>query len=767
MQVRSARGLAVLAALWLAAAALFGLARAGDEAARASAARQRAAQTQFLRALRSLEALRDRHAQAEALLERLARGESSPAELAARQRERGSALEAALRSLRKARTFAAAEPRSEASRGLQQRAKRIRSGFAALEPHYDRLATLPPDSAEFAAGVRRLRRHEQVFAGSLDALIEATRFAGEEAARSQREGAGGHGPPALGIAAGLCALLASIGSLRWAWRRRPVARRIAAGILRDALEPASLPGLWSQRCARIAALGVGLWIAHHAWLRRRWLYAIGTDSWVHLAYIRRSIGEGLFPSDPFYAGFPTGPFYSLMHPLYAGICELTGIRAHECWPASSGILAALAIAFTYLWVRELARDERIAALSAAAVLIAGDSSRWWTMPTPFSIALIPSALALYCFARSLRDGRRSLAIAAGLLVGAAFDFHPLRGGIGALWLAALALAARRGLASLLWAGVAAALVSAPWALNFIARWLERGEPVAGFFTTFPEVAVWDPGIIAWRTMSLAFLGSLLTRPLWWLVAVGALRSAVRVRSGSASLAERYALVSALVGAVLLLTPAYELLLRVGGVWCVRLVQTLHLPLLIGVGGAACFDGLRRFGVAGFALACALLGASAVSLGPGLRAQAAMLDYFSSVDVGPGGPLGDWDVEAKLARSGPRPRVVLADAVVSYALPYYLGSHVVVIPVEHRSPYIDDRERVADVERFFDPATPDAELRAILARYGVDVVVADLRAVRSDPANQRLDARLRASPDFEATGCCGEFAFHRYRGAAAP
>jgi len=127
-----------------------------------------------------------------------------------------------------------------------------------------------------------------------------------------------------------------------------------------------------------------------------------------------------------------------------------------------------------------------------------------------------------------------------------------------------------------------------------------------------------------------------------------------------------------------------------------------------------------------------------------------------------GPTGGWDLKDRLANTGALPQVVLSDPDTSYLLPYLIGSYVVTMPASHGSPYIDHVGPETEVREFFLPHEPQKRLYEILERYGADAVaLAPGSTWPSKGESAALIRRLRHTPGFVYSGCCGTVEFFRY------
>ena len=518
-------------------------------------------------------------------------------------------------------------------------------------------------------------------------------------------------------------------------------------------------------------------MAGYAWVGYRWRFMLLNplrDTWVHLAYIRRTMEGGCFPGDAFYAGLPTPPYYSLEHMVLAGVSTLTGAPPHVIWLTLPPLIAIVIVGAAYVWLRALTGDARIAVAGAAAELfVQAPDPAWLVLPYPRAVSLPLLALALFCYLRGRQRNRLDFLVLAGLALGVCAGTHLYVGAfclLGLLFLElALAPAIARRSPWLLVTVVTGLLVSAPWVLNALHSWRLRQTLVPQTFDATGEVWRVSAGPLTFSMFRPTAIVDALPPSLWPLAVVGLACCAWRSCRRRATLADRYALLATAGTLMLLLTPIFGVLASVAGVWTRRMIRVVPFPLLVGLAATGTADLIRSctrpYWRRSLAIAVVLLGLWVArepirNLRTPLPTWARGANAFTT-----GGPLGNWQFAAQVAASGPLPRVVLSDTWTSYLLPYYLGCSVVAIPDGHGSPYVDHSARAQAVARVYDPHTPLSEIRAILDRYGVDMLAVSRQTLwepQRTAQGRALVERLRHEQDFVDTGCCGSLTLLRYQ-----
>jgi hypothetical protein len=526
---------------------------------------------------------------------------------------------------------------------------------------------------------------------------------------------------------------------------------------------------------RLLLLGAMMGFAWLAYRHRFALFFQWSDTWVHLAFIRRTIEHGWFPGDAFYEAMPTPPYYSLEHVILAAASWSFGVAPHELWLLLPPLVGVMTMFACYLWLRALTGDARIAAIGASVeLLVQAPDPTWTVMPYPRAVALAPLFSALFLYRRARQRSRLWFAVAAGLAAGLSLGIHLFVGGFCLLGLIFLEVASNgRGWKphGLLFVALGIALVVAsPWIVNVLNRWQERELLVPQLFDVAGEVWTYALAGVTLTSYQPRLVLSVLPWPLWPLLLLGLAASTLRYCRGGETTADRYGVWATAFTLVILLTPLYGVVASVLGVWAARMSQVIPTSLLIaqGVGQLATWaaHSSRFHPVARRVVAAAAVGAL-------LYFTLAIVWYrsrtYASAEVFLSlGPFGRWDLEEVLKRNGVVPRVVLSDPLTSYMLPYYLGCHVVVIPAGHGSAYVDHGRRERAVARVFSNRTGMRDIHEILGHYRVDAVAIS----RHQPwpqagRSEALLKRLRKNPAFQESGCCGEPALLRYLGPRAP
>lgn len=525
----------------------------------------------------------------------------------------------------------------------------------------------------------------------------------------------------------------------------------------------------------------------YAWATRHFLTVLlvpWSDTWVHLALIRQALEHGWFAGDPFYAGSPTPPFYSLSHLLFASVCALTGRPPHEVLIAAPPLLAIVTLAATFAWLRALTGDPRAAVTGTAIVLLVNaPGPNWPAMPYPRAIALTPFALTLLCYLRARQTGRSGYLSAAGVLLGVCIATHLVVGAFCVLALLMLELSSAptpwRPSPRILIPLAIGAVAAAPWLVNLASQSLQRGTLAPHMYGIIRGDWSLSLGSLTLRMYRAGAIFNALPHLLWIPVALGLISAVQRWRVGHASIADRYALSATLGTLVILLTPLYGVLFYISTDWTCRLVQVIPYDLLAGLGVVGVLDLLRTVALSDrvrrILAGAVCIGALALiwDVAAPIYTEVAAAEAISD-DLKANGPLGDWNIERTVAETGTRPSVVFSDILTSYLLPYALGCSVVAIPAAHGSPLVDHPTRERDVHRVFLDRTKTSALLAILDAYHVDTIAITLHPSdmfdtwpTADQASALL-RRLRRLPMFSDTGCCSnELVLLRYRSLHAP
>jgi hypothetical protein len=563
----------------------------------------------------------------------------------------------------------------------------------------------------------------------------------------------------------------------------------ADGLAHQVTRPPSFRGqVGLQAVGWSAFLAITLGLSFAAYTVRYRKLGFGADTWVHLALVRRTLTHGWFSGDAFYADTGTPPYYSLSHIVLAIFSQLSGVSPHDLWIALPPFAAAGILVATFAYLRVFTGSVVIAAFGAAGeMLLTIPYDPIWGVPLfPRALALLPRALALLCHVRACRSERRVWLFGCGVALAACFATHLFMGIFCLLSLLLLECASNVGrlrpTARVLVPGILGPLLSSPWLINLVLRWHERQAHVPELFDPSRPLfrqEVWSAAFGDLTVSMYRPAGLLHAMPLslWFLTLVGLAQCLGRVWNRTAGSVERYALLSTAVTGVLLLTPVFGLLLALGGVWTTRMVQVVPFALLIGLGCDYCMRTISRFGERSWKSRTAALGAlfgflAAVWLAS--HGVLALMGEWSRIGVFfEHGPLANWQLEADLKQRGLRAHTILSDPLTSYLLPYYLGAHVVAIPAEHGSAYLDHQRRALDVSKVFNPRTSIAELRRVLDEYQVDALAIPTATVWFMPQRfnamalqgPRLVRRLRTQPSFEEIGAHSDLVFFRYRGSS--
>ncbi|MBI1813382.1 MAG: hypothetical protein HYR72_00195 [Deltaproteobacteria bacterium] len=526
-------------------------------------------------------------------------------------------------------------------------------------------------------------------------------------------------------------------------------------------------------CVLLAIALVYAAAAHGLWPS---LTTESADTWAHLAVIRHTIERGWFPGDPFYAGLPTPPYYSLAHILAASVSALSGLPPLDVLLLAPYVTAPLVVAAEFAWLRALSSDTRLAAIGAGVtLLIRAPGPAWAVLSYPRAIALAPLALALMWRRRAHESNSIPYDVAAGCALGVCLVTHLFVGGIAMLAVGVLDLAHRRPAPRsqrhiiLIWA--IGLLVAAPWLLNFIDAWYHRPREIAHVFRDSWDNYTQSIGPVTLTMRSPTAMFAALPAPLWIPAGAGLIFSLLRWRRGRATIADRYALYATAVALLLLLTPLYGCVVLLAAAWADRVVLLMPFSLLIGIGVCGATESIRdrcrdrrRWLPGRLALAAGIL---FVGSWIGIATyRTALWDYAMTRTFS--GPLArqDWQPIAKAVANGSAPCTVASDPWTSYLLPYYLGCNVLIMLPEHGSPYADHVARQRLAYRIYDPSTPMSDVKIMLDAYDTTAVIIDLhRQWPHEESAQAVARRFRQSPLFEDTGCCEDWRIFRYHSQA--
>jgi len=492
------------------------------------------------------------------------------------------------------------------------------------------------------------------------------------------------------------------------------------------------------------------------------------DTWAHVAAIRRTLERGPFPGDLFYGGGFTQPYYSLEHVAMAAASWLTGLSPHVLfigaapWIAISNLLAAA------LFLNRITGDLRVAVFGSLIELLPRMPAALWSiLPLPGTAALTPRYLCWYAYLRARDEDSRAWLFGSGLALGACIATHLAAGATCTLGLVLLELAQARRPRAVAPPAIAFAtgiVVASPWVGNFIRAWFARVDVTDPVFSAGRAAS-----FVHWWGYSLQVYSDPLVRILpgamFFLAILGFIRALTHVVRGDSTVADRFAVWSVGAGSVLLYTPVFGLVAPMLGTWAPRLVLIFPFSLLFGLAGAAAMDRISA-GLwvplrqrAGQLAALLLLYWIASSMVSSTSLPTALSGFWSTPISS---PLGAWDIEERLASSGPVPHLVLSDPETSYSLPYLTGAYVVTVTPGHSSPYVNHRTRLRDVRDFYVADRGTLRRHHTLDQYGADGVAVNLDREwprRGDAA--RLLERLRADPSFVETGCCDRVVFFRY------
>ena len=455
-----------------------------------------------------------------------------------------------------------------------------------------------------------------------------------------------------------------------------------------------------------------------------------SDAPDHIGTVRRMLGSGdAFPKDAFFRDAGPGgadPRKGLWHPQIALLCRSADLDPLEAWNGLPPLIAPLTVLGAAALGLLISGSPGAAVAAWALLLVYGGSTAANPLRQMGYSSRLVDPLALAAVVAVLADliapkrARRvaAMALAVGAIATHVFGAVILLLSLGALGLGLL-LRDRAWLADerrLLGTALAIAAAAAPYLLwrslgSFAPGNIIHSEP-QGLMSLAAGLAVVSPGVL-WDVMGWGWvLFPLAWWPLW--------------RDGRGNAAVLHLLTSSVAVAAIAFNPLAVAILQPRiGYLLMRLVGLLPLPGLVAwvvpglaFGAARALDPRRRVR--------ALL-ALAVVLGllwPGLRDSAQVMADPALV-TGPErrlSPLRWRDALEWMDAHLPPGRVVLSDPVTSYSVPMMTRHYVVTMLDQHGSPN-DPRalDRILDARDALDPYGAWDRLRAVVERYGVDVI----------------------------------------------
>jgi hypothetical protein len=503
----------------------------------------------------------------------------------------------------------------------------------------------------------------------------------------------------------------------WAWAlwRRP---RAGAG--------ADLGTPWPRAAVVAVALAAGL----ATWYAARFGAPMGfhTDSPDHVGTIRRMLEHGdAFPNDAFYrdAGAQgADPRKGLWHPQVAVIARLAGADPIDAWRLLPIALAPLIVlngaAFGFLL-----RGVTGAAVTAWAMLLTyGGSIAGGALVQSVYGARLADLLALAAATAAIHDlvgpapARRWAAVGLGLAAAAVHVWGAVQLAM-ALGSFGVALALRdRGLSARVrrLAGTAAAMGAA--ALPYLAWRASQAYAPRNVIHTEPQGLLWltdrlsivSPGVL-WTWLG----GFMVLFPLCW---------PALWRAGRNQPAALYLFASSLAVLLVAFNPlAVAVLQPFLGYLLMRMVWLAFLPGFLGwllLELAARWRAGAR--PARLRAAAALSGVLVLCIAPVVDAIT-VLRHPARFGPEAGVSIEPWSQALRwMDRNLPAGSVVLSDPTTSYSIPMYTRHYVVTLVDQHSSPNdASALRRILDARDALDPHAGWERSRAVIGRYGVEVV----------------------------------------------
>jgi hypothetical protein len=520
-----------------------------------------------------------------------------------------------------------------------------------------------------------------------------------------------------------------------------------------------------KRIILITVIGIDTaLIAVSASLAHQLIYNLGYDTWMHLTIIQRGVENGLFAGDPYYAGFPNTPHYSIADVFYILLSKITGIAPLMLWGNLSFIFAGLIFLACIWWYKELFEDSRFGWL-AGLLFILSISIKWHYATYPRNIAFIFFFLSLLFYFLSVKQNRYILYC--GISFGFCIMSHLftaimcftflityilLTWGIDAihrkkrLWLEELKRLAFIPIGC---------IVASPWLFIFGKQALTHTEISMSHYS-LPDWHV-ETTILGW-TFTIykpkMFL-EIFPNILWILAGIGFLICLYYIIRGNYKPVHIFLVSSAIIPVLVLLTPLYLPIVHIFGEWMPsRFIRVMSVPPLavLSCGTIVYFltmlranHKIQRSIIRSFGIILAFIFIIIV-ISPIAIMQRNL--YKSSEQVLT--PLDAWNIDFPTLKGMIKDKVVLTDPDTSYFLTYYTSAYVVAIPPGHGSPYINHEARIAEVSAIFDPNTNPEKRYELLNKYQVEYVMLNLRSIPST-AKEIFDQQKRFKLVYDVDG----------------
>lgn len=492
---------------------------------------------------------------------------------------------------------------------------------------------------------------------------------------------------------------------------------------RDASVEAGWQGLVLAGLAAVAAIAERPWFSQSA------------DTFYHLAAVRSLlVFNRPMVTDPFYATSTRtlDPTSGVWHTALACISKATGLDPVWLWPGATAVGAALTTLAFFALVRSVAKDGA-ATVATLGFVVLGLGADLRSFAYPNHMALACMLLALAGVVRLMERPTFADGVLTAVALVSTVSLHLAAAAtvvLVASFLVVLLFAStlvQRAKGSADWSplvalgavAVAAAAVSAPVLLPKAAT--VAASSLAGFDAADVLAQTWSiPGTalrLAAPSMASGTVGLCLAGlPIGLVAAVVAFRDGDRRALGVCAIA--------LLPAALLVDPLVTpILLRQSPYMVLRVAMLLGFTTFVAVGWALSSASLRhvtpRLLLAALALAVATWGAVQPLYGNLFEAPQTNQVGFAASRLNDIRALWGSGSLAEMGRQvGSNYPVIASDPFTSYYLAGLLPAGVIAVPPTH-SPLIftssDYASRVEDMTRLMDPATSEADRRAILAR----------------------------------------------------
>jgi hypothetical protein len=520
-----------------------------------------------------------------------------------------------------------------------------------------------------------------------------------------------------------------------------------------------------KRIILITVIGIDTaLIAVSASLAHQLIYNLGYDTWMHLTIIQRGVENGLFAGDPYYAGFPNTPHYSIADVFYILLSKITGIAPLMLWGNLSFIFAGLIFLACIWWYKELFEDSRFGWL-AGLLFILSISIKWHYATYPRNIAFIFFFLSLLFYFLSVKQNRYILYC--GISFGFCIMSHLftaimcftflityilLTWGIDAihrkkrLWLEELKRLAFIPIGC---------IVASPWLFIFGKQALTHTETSMSHYS-LPDWHV-ETTILGWTftTYKPKMFFEIFPNILWILAGIGFLICLYYIIRGNYKPVHIFLVSSAIIPVLVLLTPLYLPIVHIFGEWMPsRFIRVMSVPPLavLSCGTIVYFltmlranHKIQRSIIRSFGIILAFI-FMIIVISPIAIMQKNLYKSREQVLT----PLDAWNIDFPTLKGMIKDKVVLTDPDTSYFLTYYTSAYVVAIPPGHGSPYINHEARIAEVSAIFDPNTNPEKRYELLNKYQVEYVMLNLRSIPST-AKEIFDQQKRFKLVYDVDG----------------